>query len=53
MYTAMLTVENMYGAVHDIWSINVDDEYHESGSTGRDAPVLPRRVPVTAGSLDP
>ena len=42
MYTAMLTVENMYGADHDIWSVNVEEEYHEAGSTGRDAPVLPR-----------
>jgi protoporphyrinogen oxidase len=43
MYTAMLTVENMYGASHDIWSVNVEEEYHESGSTGRDAPILPWR----------
>lgn len=46
MYTAMLTVENLLGADHDIWSVNVEDEYHEesgSSSTGRDAPVLPRR----------
>ena len=41
MYTAMLTVENMFGANHDIWSVNVEEEYHEAGSTGRDAPVLP------------
>ena len=41
MYTAMLTVENMFGATHDIWSVNVEEEYHESGTTGRDAPVLP------------
>ena len=54
MYTAMLTVENIHGATHDIWSVNVEEEYHEtadgrsgggpSTSTGRDAPVLPRRV---------
>jgi protoporphyrinogen oxidase len=31
MYTAMLTVENMYGASHDIWAVNVEEEYHESG----------------------
>ena len=53
MYTAMLTVENMYGATHDIWSVNVEEEYHEAGSTGRDAPVLPRRTAATAGTLDP
>jgi protoporphyrinogen oxidase len=29
MYTAMLTVENILGAHHDIWSVNVEAEYHE------------------------
>jgi protoporphyrinogen oxidase len=29
MYTAMLTVENLFGARHDIWSVNVEAEYHE------------------------
>jgi len=61
MYTAMLTVENIHGAHHDIWSVNVEEEYHEvkdvrnrmgsdidSRGTGRDAPVLPRR-PTHAG----
>jgi protoporphyrinogen oxidase len=58
MYTAMLTVENILDdAGHDIWAVNVEEEYHEehadpaaeaSGSgaakgTGRDAPVLPKR----------
>jgi protoporphyrinogen oxidase len=51
MYTAMLTVENILGASHDIWSVNVEEEYHEQqsggpaagrGGTGRDAPILPR-----------
>jgi protoporphyrinogen oxidase len=51
MYTAMLTVENLYGAKHDVWSVNVEEEYHEekspsarstSGGTGRDAPILPK-----------
>jgi protoporphyrinogen oxidase len=48
MFTAMLTVENLLGADHDIWSVNVEEEYHEtkgggssSGGTGRDAPILP------------
>jgi hypothetical protein len=58
MYTAMLTVENIHGAHHDIWSINVEEEYHEeddggedapstgrTGGTGRDAPILPRPAP--------
>jgi protoporphyrinogen oxidase len=48
MYTAMLSVENIYGATHDVWTVNVEDEYHEeedpttSRGTGRDAPLLPR-----------
>jgi protoporphyrinogen oxidase len=57
MYTAMLAVENLLGASHDTWSVNVEDEYHEEVSerpaasrqgagTGRDAPILPRRSPA-------
>jgi hypothetical protein len=51
MYTAMLTVENILGAHNDIWTVNVEEEYHETGTsdaglgdrgTGRDAPVIPR-----------
>jgi protoporphyrinogen oxidase len=60
MYTAMLTVENIVdGAGHDIWSVNVEEEYHEESSsvrrgtrreagTGRDAPILPRSVAAEA-----
>jgi protoporphyrinogen oxidase len=54
MMTAMLAVENILtGAQHDLWAVNVEEEYHEeakpaSGAaargTGRDAPVLPRRL---------
>ena len=45
MYTAMLTVENIHGANHDIWAVNVEGDYHESRSTtGRDAPILPPRT---------
>ena len=29
MLTAMLSVENILGAHHDIWSVNVEQEYHE------------------------
>ncbi len=54
MFTAMLTVENITtGASHDVWEVNVEEEYHETLSetstarsgtkgTGRDAPVLAR-----------
>ena len=59
MYTAMLSVENMLGANHDVWSVNVEEDYHEertpavvragasgvgSAGTGRDAPILPKRI---------
>jgi len=55
MYTAMLTVENIMGASHDVWSVNVEEEYHEEmktgpsrgaseASSGRAAPILPKRV---------
>jgi protoporphyrinogen oxidase len=54
MYTAMLTVENIMGASHDVWSVNVEEEYHEEmkagqsrggaePSSGRAAPILPKR----------
>lgn len=29
MLTAMLAVENILGANHDLWSVNADEEYHE------------------------
>ena len=62
MLTAMLAVDNIVtGATHDVWTVNVEEDYHEAVSptssdaavypttaasrTGRDAPVLPRRTP--------
>jgi protoporphyrinogen oxidase len=32
MYTAMLTVENLFGADHNVWDVNVEEEYHEEAS---------------------
>ncbi len=29
MFTAMMAVQNMRGASHDVWSVNTDFEYHE------------------------
>jgi protoporphyrinogen oxidase len=57
MMTALLTAENIRtGSAHDVWSVNVEEEYHETGGdddagrsratpagTGRDAPLMPRR----------
>lgn len=56
MLTAMLSVENIVdGKAHDVWTVNVEQEYHETGSsespqgtestmgasgTGRSAPVI-------------
>jgi len=51
MFTAMLTVDNIVAtAGHDIWAVNVEEEYHEESSTegartGSDAPVIPRSAP--------
>jgi hypothetical protein len=27
--TALLTVENLYGASHDVWAVNTETAYHE------------------------
>jgi protoporphyrinogen oxidase len=29
MFTAMLSVENIFGATNDVWDVNVEEEYHE------------------------
>jgi protoporphyrinogen oxidase len=34
MVTAMLAVRNILGAHHDIWQVNVDQEYHEQAGSG-------------------
>jgi protoporphyrinogen oxidase len=56
MLTAMLAVQNILGAAppHDLWAVNVEDDYHEEqgsaagrSGTGRDAPLLP--PPIAAG----
>ena len=39
MLTAILAVENLFGADHDIWAVNTDDEYHEEGSAAPAAQV--------------
>src|SRR3712207_3981331 len=35
MFTAMLTAQNILGAspAHDIWSVNVEEDYHEEQRT--------------------
>jgi protoporphyrinogen oxidase len=52
MMTAMLTVENIVagGEVYDVWAVNQDAEYHESGRAGADAlPGGVRSVPMRRG----
>jgi protoporphyrinogen oxidase len=49
MMTAMLTVRNIVAGsrVYDIWGVNEDAEYHESGSEGEQAALASvRDVPV-------
>jgi protoporphyrinogen oxidase len=44
MLTAMLAAQNVMGADYDLWSVNVEAEYHEGRvgiRSGRDAPILP------------
>ena len=54
MLTAMLAVKNILGAHYDVWSVNVDDEYHEEISAGEEnelaaavaatQPLVPKRI---------
>jgi hypothetical protein len=38
MLTAILAVENIFGAQHDLWAVNAEEEYHEEvGSRSSDA----------------
>jgi len=34
MVTAMLAVQNLLGAHHNVWAVNADDEYHEEVTLG-------------------
>ena len=49
MLTAMLAVENLLGAEHDLWSVNVEADYHEEGRQEPEPHDLPRQ---TAGGVD-
>jgi hypothetical protein len=40
--TAMLAAKNLLGEEHDIWNVNVDQEYHEEGKAGER--VMPSKV---------
>ena len=53
MLTAMLAARNILGAKHDLWQVNVDEEYHEQGqeikledvrAIDSTQPLVPRRL---------
>jgi protoporphyrinogen oxidase len=58
MVTAMLAVQNLLGADHDVWAVNADDEYHEEVDLGvggatdelrslqQTQPLVPREVGI-------
>lgn len=43
MLTAMLALENMRGATHDLWAVNTDYEYHEQQRVAEPAVRAARR----------
>lgn len=49
MKTAMLTAENIAtGTHHDVWSVNVEEEYHETSSSPMTEPGPTDDVPTGA-----
>jgi protoporphyrinogen oxidase len=55
MVTAMLAVDNMFGASHDLWKVNLDEEYLESGGgitrdqlqrMDQQQPLVPEAIPA-------
>jgi hypothetical protein len=55
MLTAMMTVANMRGASHDVWSVNTDFEYHEEqridpAASTNDLPAERSKARVAAGA---
>lgn len=53
MLTAMLSAENILGANHDLWSINVEQEYHEEMALSPgEVTALDRLLPVVFSRMD-
>jgi protoporphyrinogen oxidase len=54
MMTALLTARNILDgrAEYDVWAVNQDGEYHESGSAGEQR-IEPRLVPLKASRVSP
>ena len=34
IFTALLAVDNLMGADHDVWAVNADESYHEAAEIG-------------------
>jgi protoporphyrinogen oxidase len=54
MMTAMLTVENIVAGrpLYDVWEVNQDAEYHESGAAAARRTVVARDQPIAMPSPD-
>ena len=42
MLTAMLAVKNILGESHDLWSVNVEQEYHEEAKSDEQTARAPQ-----------
>jgi protoporphyrinogen oxidase len=57
MVTAMLAVQNLLGARHDVWAVNADDDYHEEvdlgdGRTADELRALQHTQPIVPRAVD-
>ncbi len=54
MLTAMLSAENILGANHDLWAVNVEQEYHEEMKIEpSEEAVLDKILPAVFSRVDP
>jgi protoporphyrinogen oxidase len=54
MLTAMLSAENILGASHDLWAVNVEQEYHEEMKIEpSEEAVLEKILPAVFSRVDP
>jgi protoporphyrinogen oxidase len=54
MLTAMLSAENILGASHDLWAVNVEQEYHEEMKMEpSEEAALDRILPEVFSGMDP
>lgn len=54
MLTAMLSAENILGANHDLWAVNVEQEYHEEMKIEpSEEAVLEKILPEVFSRIDP